>query len=300
MVRKMSEQLKGIDVSAHQKNIDWDKVKASGIDFAIIRVGYGKRSIDKYFKKNIEGALRVGLKVGVYWFIYATSSNTLVQNANSFYKAIAPYKDKITMKVWCDFEYDTDAYANKNGVIFTKQSRTEYVKRFCDTMKAYGFDTGVYANPDYLRTKFGDLSMYPLWLAAYANTKPNYDCFMWQHSSKGKVNGIVGNVDMNICYGMTKEEDQKPKPTLNPYKIPTRTLKKTSPFLMKGEDVKWLQFELVAEGYLPAKNSKGKSNVDGSFGKLTDNAVRQYQLAHGLVVDGKVGPATRKELQKNL
>ena len=295
----MAEQLKGIDVSVHQGTIDWNKVKAAGIDFVIIRAGYGQSTVDKYFKQNIEGALKAGLKVGAYWFIYALNMNGLINNAKTFASTIEPYRNEIEMKVWCDLEYDSDNYAKKKGVTFTKATRTDMVRRFCDLMKAYGYDCGVYANPDYLKTKFEDVTMYPLWLASYSKTKPKaYNCFMWQHTSKGKVNGISGNVDMNICYGMTKEVSSGGNQTGNPYPVPTRILKKTFPVLMKGNDVKWLQYELVKKGYLPAKNKKGKSNIDGIFGNDTLTAVKAYQKAKGLVVDGKVGPKTIASLQR--
>lgn len=290
----MNKEIKGIDVSKYQGNIDWKKVKQSGIDFAIIRAGYGKGTIDKCFKQNIEGALNAGLKVGAYWFIYATNLDALLQNAKAFSNALAPYRKNVTMKMWCDWEYDSDAYCNKNGVVLDKATRTAWVKQFIEAVKSYGYDCGVYTNPDYIKTKFGDLSMYPLWIASYSKKKPNYDCFMWQYSSKGSVPGIVGNVDMNICYGNVSDSDNQEKKQ-NPYPVPTRTLKRKL-ITMRGDDVKWLQWELVEKGFLPATDEKGKSNIDGSFGKRTEAAVRLYQAANVLNVDGSCGPITRKSL----
>lgn len=267
---------KGIDVSKHQGVINWGKVKQAGIEFAIIRAGYGKNTVDSYFKRNIEGALAQGLHVGVYWFIYGINELDMFLNAKKFHEVIAPYKDKIDMKVWCDFEYDTDKKANKQGKVFTKEERTALVKYFCKHMSDYGYSVGVYANPDYLKNKFDDLSGYPLWLARYSSTKGSYDPFMWQYTSSGSVAGISGKVDMNICY------EKAVKVTNNPYPVPTRTLKRTYPS-MKGDDVRWLQTELGI-------------TVDGSFGNKTLKAVKAYQKANGLKVDGKVGPATRKTL----
>lgn len=205
--------IKGIDVSYYQGNIDWKKVKESGISFAILRAGYGKSTVDKKFVRNIEECIKYNIPVGVYWFIYATNIQEVLINAQKCMSLIAPYKDKITMKVWCDFEYDTDANAKKRGVVFTKEMRTSMVKAFCDAVKSGGYEVGVYANPDYLNTKFNDLSMYPLWLAKYSSTKGDIDCDIWQYSSKGKVNGISGYVDMNIYYGDTiKVIEYYPKP----------------------------------------------------------------------------------------
>lgn len=269
-------EMKGIDVSKYQGNINWAKVKAAGIKFVIIRAGYGKTTVDSKFKRNIEGAIAQGLHVGVYWFIYGINEFDIFRNAKKFHETIAPYKDHIDMKVWCDFEYDTDKKANKQGKVFTKEERTALVKYFCKYMSDYGYDVGVYANPDYLKNKFNDVSEYPLWLALYASNKRNYHPFMWQHTSKGKVAGIIGNVDMNICYGEVERN------AANPYPVPTRTLYRTYPS-MKGDDVKWLQFELG----IP---------VDGSFGGQTLKAVKEYQKQNGLKIDGRVGPATRRSL----
>lgn len=266
---------RGIDVSVHNGNINWNKVKEAGVDFVIIRAGYGKNSVDKTFKANIEGALKAGLKVGAYWFVYALKKAEIGQNAKAFKDALDPYKGKITMKVWCDLEYDSDSYCAKHGVNLSKAARTEWVKEFCDIMKAYGYDCGVYANPDYLKNKLGDVSKYSLWLARYSSSKGSYQPFMWQYSSKGSIAGIKGNVDMNICYADSGQKN-------NPYPVPTRTLKKRIP-MMKGDDVKWLQAELGI-------------SVDGKFGNQTKTAVLAYQRAHGLTVDGAVGAKTRYSL----
>lgn len=196
--------IKGIDVSKHQGKIDWKKVKESGqADFAIIRSGYGYTYQDPNFEQNIKGAVENGIKVGIYWFIYALNVEEAVKNADKCHSIIAPYIKDIKMKVWCDFEYDSDTYAQKNGVTFTKEDRTGMVKAFCERMKELGYEVGVYANRDYLKNKFNDVSEYPLWYALY-NTEKDRVCLAWQYSSKGSVAGINGNVDMNVWYGETE------------------------------------------------------------------------------------------------
>jgi GH25 family lysozyme M1 (1,4-beta-N-acetylmuramidase) len=202
--------MKGIDVSKHQYNIDWSCVDT---DFAIIRAGYGLKTKDSYFDKNVKGALENGIKIGFYWFLYCLNESEAVQNAIMFDKVIRTYKDKITMKVWCDFEYDTDRYANDKGVFFDKKARTDLVKAFCSKMIELGYDVGVYANPDYLKSKFNDLSKYPLWLAWYNTTEKRakeYKPYMWQYTSDGTLDGINGRVDMNYCF----EYSQKCLPNL--------------------------------------------------------------------------------------
>ncbi|NBH24645.1 DUF882 domain-containing protein [Lachnospiraceae bacterium] len=187
--------MKGIDVSYHNGIIDWQKVKQS-VDFVIIRAGYGKSTMDKQFINNICGAHTTGLKIGIYWFIYAANTEEAVLNAKMCEKCIEGYKDIITMRVWADWEYDSD---KRNPQ--TKESRTAIIKAFCDYLAGKGYEAGVYSNVDYLTGKFGDLSKYPLWLAKYSSSKGDYNPFMWQHSSTGRITGISTDVDMNIYYG---------------------------------------------------------------------------------------------------
>lgn len=192
---------KGIDVSRHQGNIIWSDVKADGVEFAIIRAGYGRTAIDEQFYSNINGCIENGIDIGIYWFIYGINEQEAIENADMCHSAIAQYKDNIKMKVWCDLEYDTDKIAINRGVTLTKQKRSNMIIAFCERLKKYGYDVGYYANPDYLNNKLLDLSSYyPLWLAKYASSKGNIECFMWQHSSTGSVKGIKGNVDMDIHY----------------------------------------------------------------------------------------------------
>lgn len=201
----------GIDVSYHQGVIDWKQVKESGVEYAIIRAGYGKNTVDKRFIENICGAESIGLKIGVYWFLYALNEADAIENAKRCIDTIALYKDVITLKVWCDYEYDSDNYSIKNDVVQTKESRTRIVKKFLHTLEEYGYDVGVYANPDYLNNKFLDLSEYPLWLAKYSSDKGDYEPFMWQYSSKGSVPGIRDNVDMNYLYAVDEEKPVEPE-----------------------------------------------------------------------------------------
>lgn len=208
----------GIDVSYHNGIIDWKKVKESGIDFAIIRAGYGRSNVDEQFENNVKGCIKNGIPFGVYWFIYGINEDEAIQNAEKFHKTIAPYKDKIMMKVWADLEYDTDANAKKRGVTLTKEVRTGMVVSFLERMKQYGYEVGNYANPDYLNSKFNDLSRYTLWLARYSSQKGDYACEIWQYSSSGTVTGIKGKVDMNHYYGELKKSEA------SCYEVPEFTL----------------------------------------------------------------------------
>lgn len=259
--------MNGIDVSYHNGIIDWDLVKQS-VDFVIIRAGYGKSQIDKQFVNNIRGASAANLKIGIYWFIYAANEQEAIENAKKCKEYIQEYKDVITMRVWADWEYDSD---KRNPQ--TKESRTSIVKAFCEYLKSQGYNVGVYANPDYLQNKFGDLSNYPLWLAKYSTSKGNYEPFMWQHSSTGKIPGINTNVDLNIYYG-------------NENGVYSRS---TIRFGSRGDDVVYLQQRLTAKGY-------GVGSIDGIFGYKTLEAVKAYQAENNLSVDGIVGKNTWNSL----
>lgn len=196
----------GFDISKHNGSIDFNKVKADGYDFVIIRAGYGKSTKDSRFDENIRKALNAGLKVGVYWFIYAKTSNDILANAKMAVATIGNWKDKITMGVWADYEYDSDKYI---GRMLSIQERTAWVKAFCNYMIDKGYECGVYANPDYLDNKFGNLKSYKLWIARYTTDESkvkDYNPVIWQYSSTGKIAGINGNVDLDKCewLGITK------------------------------------------------------------------------------------------------
>lgn len=201
----------GIDVSYHQGTIDWKKVAESGVKFAIIRAGYGKSTVDEKFIENITGANTAGLKIGVYWFIYALNEEDAIANADKCHETIKLYKDILDLGVAADYEYDSDRYSIKKGVTQTKSSRTRIVQAFLNRLKEYGYKVTNYANPDYLNGKFEPLNEYPLWLAYYSDNETKakrYNPIMWQYSSKGSVPGIRGNVDLNYLYDSVITEEK--------------------------------------------------------------------------------------------
>ena len=192
---------KGIDVSRHNGVIDWDKVKKAGIDFAMIRAGYGAGTIDDKFERNIKECNRLGIPCGVYWFSYAYTPEMARKEAQAVLKAVKPYK--LEYPIAYDFEYDSVSHAFKNGVTITKQLATSLVEAFCGEIEKNGYYAVNYANLDYLSKYFDEklLKKYALWFAHWTNAEnPVQNCVMWQYSSTGKVNGISGNVDMNRGY----------------------------------------------------------------------------------------------------
>lgn len=191
----------GIDVSKWNGKIDWNGVKNSGISYVIIRCGYrgsteGKLIVDSRFAENIQGANAAGLKVGVYFYSQAVDEVEAVEEASMVLDQIRNYK--ISYPVFLDVES-----SGGRGDKITREARTAVCKAFCQTIQNAGYTAGVYSNKNWLETKIdaGALSAYKIWMAQYAAAptyKSRYD--LWQYRSTGSVNGISGNVDMNISY----------------------------------------------------------------------------------------------------
>lgn len=206
--------LHGIDVSEWQGEIDWTKVKAAGIDYAFIRVGYrgyGKAGTlsaatkDTYFDTNMKNAIAAGMKVGVYIFSQAITVKEAQEEADYILKYINGYN--ITMPLIMDYEYASDA--SDGGRLKTaklsKTAATNICMAFCERIAASGYTPMVYANKSMLTDQMNAQTItnagYRVWLANYTTQTTytgKYD--FWQYSSTGKVNGINGNVDMNFYY----------------------------------------------------------------------------------------------------
>ena len=190
-------EFKGIDVSKWQGTINWSKVKNAGIDFAIIREGYGKKSpsqVDKKFKENIEGAKNAGVKVGVYHYSYAESTDDAVNEAEFCLENIRGYS--LDYPVVFDVE-------DKEMLKLNTRQRTDICKAFCTEIEKSGYYAMIYTNKNWLNNYlYADelLSKYDLWLAQWNVDKPSYSCGIWQYSETGTVDGISGNVDLNISY----------------------------------------------------------------------------------------------------
>ncbi|PYG86719.1 GH25 family lysozyme M1 (1,4-beta-N-acetylmuramidase) [Ruminiclostridium sufflavum DSM 19573] len=191
---------KGIDVSKHQGVINWDKVKAAGIEFAMLRAGFGNNNIDGQFKRNIKECNRVGIPVGVYWFSYALNAEMAAREAWQCIEAIKPYK--VEYPVCFDLEYDTVRYAKEKGVKIDKTKATTFVKAFCTEVEKSGYFAMNYSNQDYARSMFDMdyLSRFDLWYAYYNKNCSRNDAGLWQYTSSGKVTGINGNVDLDIAF----------------------------------------------------------------------------------------------------
>jgi len=197
-----SSGTRGIDVSKYQGNIDWGAVAASGISFAIIRAGYRGSSTgvlveDPYFKKNISGATKAGIKVGIYFFTQAITEAEAVEEASMALSLISGYQTAYPVFI------DTESASNGRANGLSKSQRTAVVKAFCQTVQNGGRKAGVYASKSWYINQLNASALggYCIWVAQYSASctySGKYE--MWQYSSKGSVPGIKGNVDMNISY----------------------------------------------------------------------------------------------------
>jgi GH25 family lysozyme M1 (1,4-beta-N-acetylmuramidase) len=196
--------MKGIDVSAHQGNIDWDAVKASGIEFAIIRISYGQSAVDAKAIRNIEECIRVGMPFGVYTYSYALNVENAINEANLVIKTLAAYKNKIKFPVIIDME-DADGYKSKHGMP-SNDTLVSICEKECLMFEEAGYYAAIYASKSWFDTKLNSskLDRFDKWMAWWsssASSKFDHNAYgLWQYSSKGTVNGISGNVDMNESF----------------------------------------------------------------------------------------------------
>ena len=196
--------MKGIDVSAHQGNINWDAVKASGIEFAIIRISYGQNTIDSKAIRNIEECIRVGMPFGVYVYSYALNVNNAINEANLVIKTLAPYKNKVKFPVIIDME-DADRYKAKYGMP-SNDILVSICEKECLMFEDAGYYAAIYASKSWFDTKLNSsrLNRFDKWMAwwySQASSKFDHNTYgLWQYTSSGKVNGISGNVDMNEAF----------------------------------------------------------------------------------------------------
>ncbi len=196
------KKIKVIDISYAQQNVDFEKIKEAGVKAVIIRTGYLNKT-DTMFHKHIEGAISAGLDIGVYTYLISENTSQAVLEAQQTVSRLEKYKGKINYPVFCDMEhskyYDT--------VLFTKKSRTDMIRAFCNTITSHGYYPAVYINPSWLEEwteKECILGEYDIWLAAWTenpdiNTRYDYGQTMWQWGTE-KIEGIVGRVDGNLCY----------------------------------------------------------------------------------------------------
>ena len=328
--------MRGIDVSTHQKGIDWKKVYNAGYRFAFIRVGYrgytnGSMNEDKYFKANIKGASEAGMKIGLYFFSTAISEKEAVEDAQFVLDRIKGYE--VELPIVFDFE----GFENKEYRTYgcTKAQRTAFCKAFAETVIKAGYNTMLYGSKGNIRTTYDcDELQYPMWIAQYTGGYkkiiddeqyfPKMGAYVprvaiWQYTSIGKVDGISGNVDLNKMYidlpNYKMESENQSKDTKDDaYKTFVKGVQKACGAKVDGiagpetlsktvtiSHVKNIRHAVVkpVQQYL---NELGYpcGKADGIFGSKTRNAVIAFQKANGCVSDGEITSkkATWKKLLK--
>lgn len=193
----------GIDVSFWQADIDWQQVKAAGVEFAMIRAGWrgsekGVLAEDTYAQANYAGAAAAGVKVGAYFFSQAISPAEAVEEAEYLLELIKDWN--VEMPIVFDWEY-IDAQSRTGKI--DARTLTDCTKAFCDRIAAAGYQPMVYFNAhhSYSNIYIRELTQYPFWLARYDTVLDYpYKVHMWQYSDQGKVPGISGNVDLNLFF----------------------------------------------------------------------------------------------------
>lgn len=276
-----------VDVSEHNGDIDWIAAKADGVEYALIRCGFGRdyeSQDDKYFDINMQNALEAGIKVGAYFYSYAQSEDAAASEATHCLRLIEPYRDKLSLPVFYDVEESNiEDYVEDTIPVFTR------------ILKDAGYNVGVYATGYWFTHCLQYVAIDYLWVAYWGNddgvphSKPEF-CDIWQYTSKGYVDGIGARcVDCDILYNTEMRaliDDPKPEPTpeppIDPVTIELDVLKRGC----TGGQVNTLKALLNEYGF--ADNMP----LDSDFDWDTEQAVIAYQKKYGLKADGIVGLQT--------
>lgn len=278
--------LDGLDVSGWNENIDWNKVKADGIDFVIIRIagrGYGPAGNmyhDGEFTKHFKGAKDAGLLVGGYFFSQAITTAEAIAEVQFAKDTLAAYKVSLSdfdLPIFMDREYDSGAGYRLESANLSKEAETEIELTFCDELKKLGADAGVYANTTYLNNNTDAQELlnkgHTVWVAQY-NSECQYTntaYSIWQYASTGKVNGYSGRLDTNFWY-FNKSLDAR-EGLSNDINSFTAS---TTPCLIIGNNP-------IAEINLTLNNVTLKKDVDFEIIRTyTDSDSKQYALICGI------------------
>lgn len=202
------ESVMGIDISTFQKEIDFEQVKAAGVEFVMIRLGYrgsieGILFEDEWAQINYQGAKAAGLKVGGYFFSQSISPEEAVEEADYAMQIVKDWE--LEMPLVYDWEFLQEGYRTDS---VDARMLTDCTKAFCQRVEAAGYDAMVYFNPDQSRKRMylQELTEYGFWLAMYTDEMEYpYKVDMWQYTCTGSVPGINGNVDINLYFPYPRE-----------------------------------------------------------------------------------------------
>lgn len=303
----------GIDVSDNNGEINWKKVKAAGVKFAILRSVRGSGKTDYKFDTNIKGVSENEIPFDVYKYTYAATEAETIKEANAVIALLKMYGTE-DIAVWWDVEAPSIRNIGNTQLI-------KNIKAAELAIQGAGYTFGIYCNKDWyenvLKLANTDIDC-RVWVARYpyGNSEkqitdvPNevykpvttQEQFGWQWTSHGRIDGINGNVDMNIIYVENESVSTSVSAQECPYAMPTYTLYKGR-LAQDKEYVRWLQWYLIKAGKLAETTANGKSNIDGIFGNLTDLALYLFQAEHPETYttkqpDRKAGTCTFKALME--
>ena len=198
----MNKNLKGIDISEFNGDIDFKKVK-NEVDFVYIRATYGRYGIDKKFRTYAKACIENNIPVGFYYYSYATNVEDSITEVDHFLEAVFEFKNNITFPLCIDME-DSDGYKQKNGNP-SKEVLTDIVIKACEKIAEKNFIPIIYACEDWFKNKLDSekLGSYLKWLAFWNVSEEKIDKTknaIWQYSSKGKINGIKTDVDLDYSF----------------------------------------------------------------------------------------------------
>ena len=198
------ESVKGVDLSKYNGTVDFTKLKEAGVGFAMLRLasrgyGSGKISLDEKFVEYAQNAQVAGIQIGAYFYSQAVSENEAVEEANYIVGAISGFNVKYPVAIDIERVSGDEARTDK----LTNKERTSIVKMFCDTVKGYGYKPIIYASSEMLvgGLDLKELQDYDVWLAdEKIPTEYPYRFGMWQYNTKGHIDGITGDIDLDISF----------------------------------------------------------------------------------------------------
>lgn len=196
----------GVDISKQTGSVNFNGLKAAGVDYVMIRLGgrgysTGQITLDENFKTNIEGAIDAGLDIGVYFYSQAVNQDEAIQEANFVVQNLEPYKGKVRYPVAFDMEFVSNDETRIDGL--SREERTTVAQSFLEGVKAAGYVPMLYGDKEWLikEIDLAKLQDYDVWLAQETDMPDYpYQYAMWQYSTSGVLNGITGDANLNICF----------------------------------------------------------------------------------------------------
>lgn len=258
------EKINGTDVSQHNGTVDFNKVKAAGIDFVFVRVGYTgytksrfSLNYDTNYATYIQNALNAGLSVGVYWYSQALNESEARQEAQKMLSVIKDYN--ITLPVVMDYEFADTSAGRLDSANLSKSAMTNNALAFLSEVDKAGYDGCLYANASFLQDNLNASQIssdYKIWLAHYTtNTSYSGDFDFWQYSHNGEIDGISGNADVNFWYYQNKTQELSPHIYTGKAITPKPVIKEGDTILREGEDytLSYTDNVNVGTAYITAK-----------------------------------------------